>query len=210
MAFRCRLQKLNHCGTKYVFYPKFNRCFSFLCSLSMLKLLHITGLWLHFLLPSVLCDNLLCFYSPMLEKDKTPEFVVTECPPSKVCFMADGRYGNHSVLSARGCMAKKDCSQKQKVHFKGTTYTVSYSCCDQPHCNSCLNIALEPLCLTLALVTVWVMVGDGLWIQTFWWTCSEDLLQPEPGVRLKVCSDVVNTQSEDTEVCTLVKERFLS
>uniref|UniRef100_A0AAZ1Y266 UPAR/Ly6 domain-containing protein n=2 Tax=Oreochromis aureus TaxID=47969 RepID=A0AAZ1Y266_OREAU len=131
-------------------------------SLSMLKILHIAGLWLYFLLPSVLCDNLPCFYSPMLEKDKTPEFVVTECPPSKVCFKADGRYGNHSVLSARGCVAKKDCSQKQKVHFKGTTYTVSYSCCDQPYCNSCLNITLEPLCLTLTLVTVWVMIGDGL------------------------------------------------
>lgn len=125
----------------------------------MLKALQTAALWLCLLLPSVSCDNLLCYYSPILETEKTSELVVTECTPNKVCFRSHGQYGNHSVLSARGCMEKKDCSQQQKIHFKGTTYTVSYSCCDQPHCNSCLNIAAEPLYITLTLAAVGVMGG---------------------------------------------------
>ncbi|XP_030586913.1 protein Bouncer [Archocentrus centrarchus] len=128
-------------------------------SLRILTALDTTALWLCFLLPSVLCDNLLCYYSPILEKEMS-ELIVTECPPNKVCFKSNGRYGNHSVLSARGCMAKKDCSQQQKIHFKGTTYTISYNCCDQPYCNSCLNVAAGPLYITLTLVAVGVMGGS--------------------------------------------------
>ncbi|GLD69560.1 protein Bouncer-like protein [Lates japonicus] len=116
--------------------------------LNMLQLLHVAVLWFYLLIPSLLCDNLLCYYSPILEREKTFELIVTECPPNELCFKADGHYGNHSALSARGCMAKKDCSQ---VKTKASA-----------------------------------------------WSNDEGLQQ---------C--VVNTQSEDTEVCTKVMEEFL-
>uniref|UniRef100_A0A3B5AMA5 UPAR/Ly6 domain-containing protein n=1 Tax=Stegastes partitus TaxID=144197 RepID=A0A3B5AMA5_9TELE len=75
----------------------------------------------------------------------TFELVVTECPPNEHCFKAEGRYGNHSALSARGCMLEDDCSQKHNISIKGTVYTMSYACCDWPYCNSCLGITANPL-----------------------------------------------------------------
>uniref|UniRef100_A0A7N8WLN0 UPAR/Ly6 domain-containing protein n=1 Tax=Mastacembelus armatus TaxID=205130 RepID=A0A7N8WLN0_9TELE len=126
------------------------------CRQNMLQLLHVAVLWFY-LLPSLLCDNLPCYYSPILEKGKIYELVVTECPPDKLCFNADGRYGNHSALSARGCMAKKDCTQSQKIRVKGTVYTMSYACCDWPYCNSCTSITTKYLPIAVTLVTVTVM-----------------------------------------------------
>ncbi|XP_042352515.1 protein Bouncer-like [Plectropomus leopardus] len=129
-----------------------------MCRPNMLQLLHVAVLWLYLLLPSLLCDNLLCYYSPILEKEHTFELIVTECPPDELCYKGDGRYGNHSALSTRGCMAKKDCSQVHSIRVKGTVYTMTYDCCDKPHCNSCLGIAAKSLSITVTLMTAVVMV----------------------------------------------------
>nr|XP_019934300.1 PREDICTED: sperm acrosome membrane-associated protein 4-like isoform X2 [Paralichthys olivaceus] len=132
-----------------------------MCRLTMFQLLHVPVLWFHLLfLPSVLCDNLRCYYSPILEKEEKFELIVTECPPDELCFKADGRYGNHSALSARGCMAKRDCEQVHKHRFKGTIYTMSYACCDGPYCNSCPIVTAGLLSITLTLVSVAVVVGS--------------------------------------------------
>ncbi|XP_070827979.1 protein Bouncer [Chaetodon trifascialis] len=127
---------------------------------NVLQLLRVAVLWFYLLLPSLLCDNLLCYYSPILEKEKTFEPIVTECPPDELCFKADGRYGNHSALSARGCMPKKACSQVHSIRLKGTVYTMSYGCCDWPYCNSCPGITASSLCITITLLTVAVLVGS--------------------------------------------------
>ncbi|XP_008310643.1 uncharacterized protein LOC103380434 isoform X2 [Cynoglossus semilaevis] len=124
-----------------------------MCRLTMSQFLQLSVLCLH-LLPSVLCDNLRCYYSPIMEKQKSFKPIVTECPPDELCFRADGRFGNHSALSARGCMAKKDCSQVHKLRFKGSVYTMSYACCEGPYCNSCLVVRAYHLLLALTLVTV--------------------------------------------------------
>uniref|UniRef100_A0A3Q1EXR3 UPAR/Ly6 domain-containing protein n=1 Tax=Acanthochromis polyacanthus TaxID=80966 RepID=A0A3Q1EXR3_9TELE len=87
---------------------------------------------------------------------------VTECPPEEQCFKAVGRYGNHSTLSARGCMVEKNCRRTHSKRFKGTVYTMSYSCCDWPYCNSCLGIAANPLHITVALVAAAVMTAFDL------------------------------------------------
>ncbi|KAG7231118.1 hypothetical protein INR49_027158, partial [Caranx melampygus] len=121
---------------------------SLIGELNMLQLLHVSVLWFYLLLPSLLCDNLPCYYSPILEKGKTVELIVTECPPSEVCYMADGHYGNHSALSTRGCMPQTDCSQVHKIRIKGTVYIMSYTCCDKPYCNSCLAITANLLSIT--------------------------------------------------------------
>ncbi|KAM7414822.1 hypothetical protein PAMA_019578 [Pampus argenteus] len=123
----------------------------------MLQLLHVAVLWFY-LLPSLLCENLLCFYSPILEKERTFKLIVTECPPRELCFKADGRYGNHSAMSARGCMAEKDCSQVHRFRIKGTIYTMTYACCDWPYCNSCPSVVAK-LSITVALVPVAVIAG---------------------------------------------------
>lgn len=128
--------------------------------LNMLQLLHVAVLWFYLLIPSLLCDNLLCYYSPILEREKKFELIVTECPPDELCFKADGRYGNHSALSARGCMAKKDCSQVHNIRIKGTVYVMSYACCDRPYCNSCPVVTARLLSITVTLVTVAVMAGS--------------------------------------------------
>ncbi|XP_041794611.1 protein Bouncer-like [Chelmon rostratus] len=125
-----------------------------------LQLLRVAVLWFYLFLPSLLCDNLLCYFSPILEKEKTVELIVTECPPDELCFKADGRYGNHSALSARGCMAKKDCSQVHSIRLKGTIYSMSYSCCDRPYCNSCPGVTARSFYFTITLLTVGVMVGS--------------------------------------------------
>ncbi|XP_054475934.1 protein Bouncer-like [Anoplopoma fimbria] len=117
-------------------------------------------LWFYLLLPSLLCVNLRCYYSPILEKKHTFQLIVTECPPNEQCFKAEGRYGNHSALSARGCMAKKDCSQVHGLSIRGTVYTMSYSCCDSPYCNSCLGIKAKPFYVTVTLLIVAVMTSS--------------------------------------------------
>uniref|UniRef100_UPI0037E8CE3B protein Bouncer n=1 Tax=Semicossyphus pulcher TaxID=241346 RepID=UPI0037E8CE3B len=128
--------------------------------LNIFQILRPALLWFYLFLPSLLCDNLLCYYSPVLEKDKAFELIVTECPPDELCYMGDGRYGNHSALSARGCMAKKDCGQVHKIRLKGAVYSMSYSCCEGPYCNSCASVAATSLYITATLMTVAVMAGS--------------------------------------------------
>lgn len=120
------------------------------------QLLQAAGLWLYLLLPTLLCDNLLCYYSPILEREITFQLIVTECPPGELCFKADGHYGNHSALSARGCMAEGDCGQVHSLRLKGTVYAMSYACCDVNYCNSgpCVAARSGPLILTLVVVAI--------------------------------------------------------
>lgn len=139
--------------------PVNSRCTCSLCRLNMLQFLHIAVLWFWLLLPSLNCYNLRCYFSPLLEKEVKFEFIVTECPPDELCFKADGRYGNHSALSGRGCMAKKDCSQVHHIRYKGTIFTLSYSCCDRPYCNSCQGLASKSLYVAATLLIVAMMMS---------------------------------------------------
>ncbi|CAK6961603.1 protein Bouncer [Scomber scombrus] len=125
--------------------------------LNMLQLLHVSVLWFY-LLPSLLCYNLPCYYSPILENKWKFELIETECPPDEVCFKGNGCYGNHSALSLRGCMAEKNCSQVDSLQVRGTTYDMSYTCCDRPYCNSCQSVTAK-LSITVTLVTVAVIAG---------------------------------------------------
>ncbi|XP_029008689.1 protein Bouncer [Betta splendens] len=118
--------------------------------------------WCVCLLPSLLCGNLLCFYRPLTEKEKAFQPTLTECPPNELCFTADGRYGNHSALSAQGCVAAGDCSRVLSTRFKGTAYATRYACCDWSYCNSCPGAAAASLSITVTLTTVALMGGD-LW-----------------------------------------------
>ncbi|XP_041852279.1 protein Bouncer [Melanotaenia boesemani] len=119
--------------------------------LNMLQLLRVSALCFY-LLPSLLCENLLCYYSPILENNRKFELIVTECPPDEVCFKAAGHYGNYTALSARGCMTEEGCSRVHSIRIKGTVYTMSYRCCDRWYCNSCVTV--KPLYAALTLVAV--------------------------------------------------------
>lgn len=126
----------------------------------MLQLLRAALLWLLLLLPPpLLCDNLLCYFSPLLEKEVSFEFIATECPPGEMCFKADGRFGNHSALSGRGCMAREGCGQTHSIRYKGSVFVMSYSCCDSPYCNSCPGAAAQPFCILAALLTAALMTS---------------------------------------------------
>ncbi|KAM9754720.1 protein Bouncer-like [Menidia menidia] len=118
---------------------------------SVLRLLQVVA-WLCPLLPPLLCENLLCFYSPILEIEKTFELIVTECPPNEVCFKAAGRYGNYTALSARGCLLEERCSRQYSLRLKGTAYAMSYSCCDRPYCNA--GSPLRPLYPTVMFAAI--------------------------------------------------------
>ncbi|XP_029991458.1 protein Bouncer [Sphaeramia orbicularis] len=122
-------------------------------------MLHVSVLWIYLLLPSLLCENLLCYYSPVLEKELEGtlfEPILTECPPEEVCYKAEGLYGNFSALLARGCMPRRECGQVDKVRVKGVIYTMHRTCCDSPHCNICTGITVTS---ALLFITVAVTVG---------------------------------------------------
>ncbi|XP_037623726.1 protein Bouncer [Sebastes umbrosus] len=131
-----------------------------MCRPNVLQLLHVAVLWLYLRLPSVLCENLRCFFSPVRENEKTVKLSVTLCPIDELCFKGEGRYGNHSTLSARGCMAQKDCSQVHQIRNKGVIYHMSYDCCAWPYCNSCPGLTAKYLYIMVTLVTVAVMAGS--------------------------------------------------
>ncbi|KAJ3596821.1 hypothetical protein NHX12_003221 [Muraenolepis orangiensis] len=112
----------------------------------------------------LLADNLRCFYSPLMERELEDQFqlVVTECPPGELCFNGEGRYGNLSLLSVRGCMAPDGgCGGSRDVRFKGTEYVLSFTCCSQPHCNAA-PAAFAPPARSLALSLVAVFLGLAL------------------------------------------------
>lgn len=123
----------------------------------MLQLLRVAVLWFS-VLPSLLCDNLHCYYRPITEK--TSELIVTECPPDELCFKVVGHYGNHSALSARGCMAAGNCSQVHSILLKGTIYNMSYGCCDWSYCNSYPEVTAKLISIIGALLTVAMMTGS--------------------------------------------------
>lgn len=130
---------------------------SYPCRLNMLQLLHVAVLWFY-LLPSLLCYNLPCYYSPILWEDNTFKLIATECPPDEVCFKGIGRYGNYSAVSLRGCMAEKNCSQVHSLDIRGTIYNMTYACCDWSYCNSCLSVTAK-LCIIATFATVAVIAG---------------------------------------------------
>ena len=114
------------------------------------------------LLPAPLrCDTLRCFYSPVQfrEQEVDSELVVTECPPSELCFKGVGHYGNYSALTFRGCMEKESCSGTGVIRLKGTEYVLSYTCCPWPYCNAAPPTApARGLVLTVAAVLLGLAV----------------------------------------------------
>ncbi|KAK6317776.1 protein Bouncer isoform X2 [Coregonus clupeaformis] len=107
------------------------------------------------LLPSLHCNNnLLCYYSPIMYRNKTFDLILSECPPAELCMTGNGRYGNHSALSARGCMAPTDCGQAHPLPLKGTIYTMMYACCDYNYCNAGHRVAVNSVPLMVAMMTV--------------------------------------------------------
>uniref|UniRef100_A0A8C5EKP7 UPAR/Ly6 domain-containing protein n=1 Tax=Gouania willdenowi TaxID=441366 RepID=A0A8C5EKP7_GOUWI len=114
---------------------------------SMLQLL-----WFFILLPSLLGRNLICYYSPILEKDTVYQPLMTECLPTEVCFKAVGQYGRHKGLTARGCRRQRDCNQRDSLRFKGTLYTMSYTCCESAYCNFSKGVRGRHLSIAVALV----------------------------------------------------------
>ncbi|XP_038140580.1 protein Bouncer [Cyprinodon tularosa] len=103
---------------------------------NVLQLLPLAVLCLHLLLPSSLCENLKCYFTPILEKEKKIELSVTECSPNEVCFHALGHFGNFTALSARGCLPEKNCGKANSIRFRGAAYAMTYECCDWSYCNS--------------------------------------------------------------------------
>ncbi|XP_062316720.1 protein Bouncer [Osmerus eperlanus] len=112
-------------------------------------------LFLCLMMPAVPGANLLCFYSYITPRNRSVELILSECPPTKLCFTADGRYGNYSALIARGCMWKADCSKVHPLVLRGTRFTMQYACCDYNYCNSGPRVTAYsfPLILTLLLVS---------------------------------------------------------
>uniref|UniRef100_A0A672IDU5 UPAR/Ly6 domain-containing protein n=1 Tax=Salarias fasciatus TaxID=181472 RepID=A0A672IDU5_SALFA len=116
-------------------------------------------LCLYFLLPSLLCENLLCYYSPIhiIGEGDPPQATATECFPNERCCQAEGYYGEHRALLKRGCMAEED--REDTMSFMGTQYTMNYTCCDWEFCNSCSGIAAR-LHVIGALVAAVVTFGN--------------------------------------------------
>uniref|UniRef100_A0A3B5Q7T5 UPAR/Ly6 domain-containing protein n=1 Tax=Xiphophorus maculatus TaxID=8083 RepID=A0A3B5Q7T5_XIPMA len=138
---------LNLSSFPFILFPRQN----------VLQLLPAAILCFHLLLPSLLCGNLLCFYSPILKTEEamTFELIVTECPPREVCFKALGRYGNVTALSARGCFPVKSCGKQSDIRLRGTIYAMTFRCCDWPYCNS--EVKVKPFYVLITLLAVSVI-----------------------------------------------------
>ncbi|XP_057693307.1 protein Bouncer [Corythoichthys intestinalis] len=124
----------------------------------MWQLLHST-IFIFYLMPAVVCGNLRCLFRPILENEYRFEPIATECPPDEVCFKAEARYGNYSVLSASGCLPRIVCRKERHLSFKGVVYIMSYACCERPYCNTCVGLVANVF-ITVTLVTVSMMVGS--------------------------------------------------
>ncbi|KAK7890902.1 hypothetical protein WMY93_022865 [Mugilogobius chulae] len=122
--------------------------------MSRQKAVLISTLWLNLMLPSLLCENLRCFYSPYQtqEKQATFKLVVTECPPKEVCYKAQGSFGTHNALTQRGCMLLEKCNHVAKVRLRGAIYNTSYSCCDWSYCNSSTGVTADFITLFITAV----------------------------------------------------------
>ncbi|KAJ8269104.1 hypothetical protein COCON_G00117110 [Conger conger] len=88
------------------------------------------------LLPALHCENLLCYYCPLLSTSRACDLVLTECPPQELCVTGRGHYGGRVALSTRGCMSERDCGLEHTILYRGTNFTMTYSCCDWHYCNS--------------------------------------------------------------------------
>ncbi|XP_036003945.1 protein Bouncer [Fundulus heteroclitus] len=122
---------------------------------NVLQLLHVAILCLQLLLPSLLGENLLCYFSPIQEKEKKSEVIVTECRPGEVCFKAMGRYGNFTALSAMGCVLEDSCRRQSNLRVRGTVYALTYICCDWSYCNS--GVTVKPFYFLVPLVALSTM-----------------------------------------------------
>ncbi|XP_034031364.1 protein Bouncer-like [Thalassophryne amazonica] len=131
-----------------------NKMFHFIC---------VTISWFCLVLPIVLCDNLFCNYSPIIEKEKTPVIIATECSANKTCYRADVRYGKQTVLKGLGCIDKNKCDKIENYLLKGVVYTIHYDCCDWEFCNTFSDKSVSTsLCPTVALVTV-AVAANVVW-----------------------------------------------
>ncbi|XP_010900260.1 protein Bouncer [Esox lucius] len=116
-------------------------------------------LGLALLLPAILCnDNLLCYYSPVMYRNKTFDLILSECPPTELCMKAHGRYGNHSALSSRGCVERSDCGRAHALRIRGTVYTMTYACCDYNYCNAGCRVAVKSLPFAVAIMSL-LLIG---------------------------------------------------
>ncbi|KAL0968706.1 hypothetical protein UPYG_G00270540 [Umbra pygmaea] len=110
-------------------------------------------------LPAVRCNNnLLCYYSPFMYRNQTFNLTMTECTTTERCMKGNGRYGNHNALSTRGCMGLRDCGQTRPLRLKGTTYNVTYLCCDYNYCNAGLCVTVKSLPFVVAITYVLLTV----------------------------------------------------
>ncbi|XP_018602791.1 protein Bouncer [Scleropages formosus] len=115
------------------------------------------------LFPGLVCENLLCLYCPLQMKNKFCRTVHSMCPPEELCFRAKGYYAGDLGLTASGCMTKQQCTMKHLVSYKGTNFTMTYTCCNWNFCNlapsfSFFSSALlvAPLAATAFLLTRWM------------------------------------------------------
>lgn len=127
---------------------------------NVLQLLPIVVLCFHLLPRRAQCDNMHCYYSPILEKEVPFEMIAVQCPPDELCFKGDGRYGNHSVLTARGCMMEADCGQVLELRIRGVPYDMTFHCCYWAYCNSSSKLSANRVYAPMvAFFIVAVMVG---------------------------------------------------
>lgn len=138
-------------------------CLSLTCRANVLQLLPVVVLCFHLLPRQTLCDNLHCYYSPILEKDIPFELIEVQCPRDELCFKGDGRYGNHSILTARGCIMEADCSQVLKLRIRGVPYNMTFHCCYRAYCNSSSRLSANHIYAPMVtFFFIAVMVG-ALW-----------------------------------------------
>lgn len=137
-------------------------CLPLTCRSNVMQLLPTVVLCFHLLPRQTLCDNLRCYYSPILEKEIPFELIEVLCPPEELCFKGDGRYGNHSVLGARGCMMEADCSQVLKLRIRGVPYNMTFQCCYWAYCNSSSRLSANHLYAPMVTLSIIALIVGAM------------------------------------------------
>ncbi|KAL4656727.1 prostate and testis expressed protein 3-like [Arapaima gigas] len=104
------------------------------------------------------CENLLCYYCPLQVKNEICRMVQSKCPPQELCFKAKGWHNGYIGLTTSGCATRQQCTTEHHFRYRGTNFTMTYTCCDWNLCNSAPRISfLVSLLVPVAfLLTLWM------------------------------------------------------
>ncbi|XP_029440300.1 sperm acrosome membrane-associated protein 4-like [Rhinatrema bivittatum] len=93
---------------------------------------HLTFLRLLLFCTPALCKNE-CHYCEITSTDCSSAQV--SCKPDERCYTGTGSSWDMALLTAKGCIEKKNCGKEEEITYMGSQYVMYYKCCEGSLCN---------------------------------------------------------------------------